>query len=98
MISEWRYVEYVPAAFIAFTRSGECSTPEKMNSVPIRIPTNDPGGLNACEKLSRRSEVSGSPNCAISGFAAVSRIDWPQPATNSASRNGTYLPITAAGQ
>src|SRR5258708_39480665 len=57
-----------------------------------------PGGLNDCAKFSRRSEVSAGPNCAINGFAAVSRTDAPHPTANSATRNGTYCPLTAAGQ
>ena len=57
-----------------------------------------PGGLNDCEKFSRCSDVSGGPNCAINGFAAVSRNDAPLPTVNSAIRNSAYCPLTAAGQ
>src|SRR5208283_2578828 len=69
-----------------------------MNCLPIHTPRIVPGGLNDCAKFSRRSLVGGGPNCAMNGFAAVSRIDAPQPTANSATRNGPYCPLTAAGQ
>src|SRR5579871_3487415 len=69
-----------------------------MKYVPINTPVIVPGGLNDCEKFNRCSEVTGSPNCAIKGFAAVSRIDAPLPTVNSAIRNSAYFPLTAAGQ
>ncbi len=69
-----------------------------MNCRPIHTPRIVPGGLNDCAKFSRRSLVGGGPNCAINGFAAVSSIDAPQPTANSATRNGIYFPLTAAGQ
>jgi len=45
-----------------------------MNHVPNNTPAIDPGGLKLCAKLSRRADVSGGPNCAISGFAAPTEI------------------------
>jgi hypothetical protein len=83
---------------MAATSAELFSTPEKMKNVPTISPEIEPGGLNAAAKFSRRSLVAGSPNSAIRGFAAVSRIDDPDPTTNSAMRNGVYCPITAAGQ
>ena len=61
-------------------------------------PTIVPGGLNACAKFSRRSEVEAGPNWAMKGFAAVSSTDAPQPTVNSAIRKGRYFRRTAAGQ
>src|ERR1035441_1525632 len=72
--------------------------PEKINRAPIITPTMVPGGLKDCAKFSRRSLVSAGPNCAMNGFAAVSSTDAPHPTANSAIRNGTYRPLTAAGQ
>src|SRR5581483_2040210 len=93
-----RYAAYVPAAFICATFAAGSSTPEKMKYVPTSTPVTVPGGLNACAKFNRRSDVSDGPNCAMNGFAAVSSVAEPQPTTNSAIRNGAYCPITAAGQ
>ena len=47
-----------------------------------------PGGLKACEKLRRCSEVDSGPNSAMKGLQAVSRMAVPAPTTKSARRNG----------
>ena len=49
----------------------------KDEKVPIMAPQIDPMGLKACEKLSLRTELSGSPSCAMSGLAPVSRKPRP---------------------
>ncbi len=54
--------------------------------------------MNACAKFNLCSLVSAGPNCAMKGFAAVSRTDAPHPTANSATRKGRYCPLTAAGQ
>lgn len=41
--------------------------------LPVRIPVIEPSGLNACEKLRRRSELCGSPSCAMNILEAVFR-------------------------
>ena len=75
---------------MALTSAAVLFTPENIKNVPIKTPTMVPGGLNDCEKFSLCSEVEASPNCATSGFAAVSRMEEPQPTMNSAIRNGMY--------
>ena len=57
-----------------------------------------PGGLKACEKFNRCSEVSVGPVCAMNGFAAVSSVAEPHPTTNNAVNISQYCPTTAAGQ
>ncbi len=64
---------------------GVSSIPEKMKRAPMTTPTMVPGGLKACAKLRRRSEVAGEPNCAMKGLQAVSRIEAP--AANHEERN-----------
>ena len=57
-----------------------------MKIVPIRTPLIAPMGLKACEKFKRRSDVSGSPHCAMNGLEAVSRKESPLAMTNRARR------------
>jgi hypothetical protein len=54
--------------------------------VPINAPVMEPMGLKAWAKLRRRSELSGSPSCAMKGLEAVSRKESPLAITNSANR------------
>src|SRR5204862_7437297 len=66
--------------------------------VPINAPVIAPSGLKACEQFNRRAELSGSPNCAVKGFDAVSKNDRPLAITKSAKRKKPYPPASAAGQ
>jgi len=72
-------------------------TPEKMKTVPIKPAVMEPSGLNACEKLRRRSLTCGSELCNEGIGSRPSRKDKPLAMTNCATRKKMYSPACAAG-